>query len=99
MVAHGDAYLVILIHDVHGEVFCESVAVDDLPVVGRVVAHVFRVAAIGRVVLHNRAVDIIDQVLDELGLEIVGIGALAGAHLHGDTSLGLHAEGLIDAYK
>ncbi len=99
VISDGDADFIVFVHDVHGEILGESVAVDNLPVVGRVVAHIFGVAAIGGVVLYDGAIDIVDEILDELGLEVVGIRAFTGAHLHGNAAFGLHAKGFIDAHK
>ena len=98
-VFHGNAYLVVLIHDVYGKILREAVAVDDLPVVLAVVAHIIVFAAVGSVAFHDGAVHIVHKVFDEFGLEIVGIGSLAGAHLHGHAAFGLHAEGLVYAYQ
>ena len=91
MVAHGNAYLIVFVHDVDGEILGKAVAVNDLPVIGRVVAHVVRIAAIGGVVFYNGTINVIDQILDELWFEIVGIAALAGAYFHCHTPLGFHA--------
>ena len=91
MVAHGDAYLIVFVHDVDGEILGKAVAVYDLPVIGRIVAHVVRIAAIGGVVFYNGTVNVIDEILDELRFEIVGIAALAGTYFHGHTPLGFHA--------
>ena len=91
MVAHGDAYLIVFVHDIDGKILGKAVAVDDLPVIGRVIAHVVRITTIGGVVLYYSTVNVIDKILDELRFEIVGVAALAGAYFHGHTPLGFHA--------
>ena len=98
-VLHGDAHLALLVHNVDAEQGCEAVTLDDLPVVGRGVALVLLVAgaaAVGGVALHDGAVHQLHEVLDELGLQVVGVAALAGGDFHSYAALGLHAEGLVD---
>ena len=96
MVAHGDAYFVVFVHDVDGEIPGESVPVDDAPMVLRVVAHVVGVAPVGRVTLHDGAIDLIDQVFHQFWFEVVGVRTLARRHLDGHAPTGLYPQRLID---
>ena len=102
LVLHGNAYLAIFVHDVHGEVLCEAVPLDDLPVVFRRVALIFlvgRSVAVGGVALHDGAVNLKHQVFHELGLQEVGVAALAGAHLHGHAPFCRNAQRLVDFHQ
>ena len=73
MVSHRDTNLIVLVHDVYREVLGETVTVDDLPVVLGVVSLVSFVASVSGVVLYDGTVDLIDEVLYELRLQVVGV--------------------------
>ena len=71
LILHGDADLVVFVHDVHWEVLCKTMSLDDLPVVSRriaVILLVTRSAAIGGVALHNGTIHLEYQVLNEFRL-------------------------------
>ena len=102
LVLDGNTYLVVLVHDIHGEVLQETVTLDDFPVVGRSVALVLliaRSAAIGGIAFHNGAVHLKDQILDEFGLQVVGVTALTRRDLHCHAALGLNAKRLVDFHQ
>ena len=91
-VAHGDAHILFLVHQHHLGDGVEAVGVNGLPMLALVLAG----TAVGRAALHNGAVDFIDKLADEGGLEVVVAAHLARADFHGHASVGLHTELLVD---
>ena len=102
LVFHRDANLVIFVHDIHGEILGESVALNHLPVVLRRIAFVVlvgRSVAVCRITLHDGAVHLKHQIPDEFRFQVVRVAALTRTHLHGHSSLGRNAQGLIDSHQ
>ena len=60
------------------------------------VGHVAAASLVGGVALHDGAVDHLDEALDDVGAEVVGVAGLACGELYGHTAVGLAAESLID---
>ena len=66
LILHGNAHLVVFVHDVHREILQKAMTLDDLPVVSRRIAVVLLVtwsAAVGGVALHDGTVHLEYQVL------------------------------------
>ena len=102
LIFHGDADLVVFVHDIHGEILREAVTLNHLPVVLRCVALVFligRSVAVCGITLHDSAVHLEHQVLYEFRLQVVRIAALSSTHLHGDAPLGRNTQGFIDFHQ
>ena len=91
----GDGELAFGIHDVHVGDVEEAVLAGGLEVLfgGRAPSFV------GGVAFDDGSVNLLDEVLDQRGLEEVVSAGLSGADLDGHATFGGAAEGLIDAHE
>ena len=78
----------------------EEISVDDLPMVGGVIAVILQVVwttAVGGVAFHDGTVNQKYKVFDKLGFQIVGVTPLPCRDFHSNTTSGLHTQRLIDS--